>query len=137
MRRTILGTTLVALTVTLGTGGATAAAAHDRQGPRAPGWGTTVGSAGVLHERMPGPFREASSPGPPVFIGGRQTFQPMDGFGASTTDSSAALLYPLGPAARDDAIRALFSPAAGIGVSFLRQPVGSSDFTAAARHYTY
>ena len=34
-------------------------------------------------------------------------------------------------------MRQLFDPAAGIGVSFLRQPIGSSDFTAAAAHYTY
>ena len=34
-------------------------------------------------------------------------------------------------------MRALFDPARAIGVSFLRQPIGSSDFTAARRHYTY
>ena len=34
-------------------------------------------------------------------------------------------------------MRSLFDPRQGIGVSFLRQPVGSSDFTAAAEHYTY
>ena len=34
-------------------------------------------------------------------------------------------------------MRTLFDPSQGIGVSFLRQPVGSSDFTAAAEHYTY
>ena len=40
------------------------------------------------------------------------------------------------PAGREQAMRGLFDPA-GIGVSFLRQPIGSSDFTAAAAHYTY
>ncbi|MDT5041719.1 MAG: glucosylceramidase [Actinoplanes sp.] len=34
-------------------------------------------------------------------------------------------------------MRSLFDPAGGIGVGFLRQPVGSSDFTAAPAHYTY
>ena len=34
-------------------------------------------------------------------------------------------------------MRPLFDPVRGIGVSFLRQPIGSSDFTAAAEHYTY
>ena len=34
-------------------------------------------------------------------------------------------------------MRSLFDPRQGIGVSFLRQPIGSSDFTAAAEHYTY
>ena len=60
----------------------------------------------------------------------------MDGFGASVTDSSAAVLYGLSPAAREDTMRKLFDPVRGIGVSFLRQPVGSSDFTDEP-HYTY
>jgi glucosylceramidase len=34
-------------------------------------------------------------------------------------------------------MRKLFDPVRGIGVSFLRQPAGSSDFTAEAEHYTY
>lgn len=34
-------------------------------------------------------------------------------------------------------MRSLFDPHAAIGVSFLRQPIGSSDFTAAASHYSF
>jgi glucosylceramidase len=34
-------------------------------------------------------------------------------------------------------MRRLFDPRTGIGISFLRQPIGSSDFTAAAGHWTY
>jgi glucosylceramidase len=60
----------------------------------------------------------------------------MDGFGASITDSSAAVLYRLDPAAREQAMRSLFDPVRGIGVSALRQPIGSSDFTDEP-HYTY
>ncbi|MEU4425943.1 hypothetical protein AB0F81_35435 [Actinoplanes sp. NPDC024001] len=56
--------------------------------------------------------------------------------GASITDSAAAVLHRLSPAERDRAMRSLFDPRTGIGVSFLRQPIGSSDFTAAAEHYS-
>jgi glucosylceramidase len=66
-----------------------------------------------------------------------RTYQAVDGFGASITDSSAAVLAGLAPAVRADTMRRLFDPERGIGVSFLRQPVGSSDFTAAAQHYTF
>jgi glucosylceramidase len=66
-----------------------------------------------------------------------RTYQAVDGFGASITDSAAEVLADLSPAVRADTLRRLFDPVHGIGVSFLRQPVGSSDFTAAAEHYTY
>ena len=64
-------------------------------------------------------------------------YQRMDGFGASITDSSAAVLSGLEPARREAALRSLFDPRRGIGIGFLRQPVGSSDFTAANEHWTY
>ena len=56
----------------------------------------------------------------------------MTGFGGSITDSSAAVLYRLSPAARDAAMRLLFDPGTGDGLSFLRQPIGASDFVADA-----
>ena len=136
MRTTILGATMVVLTATLTTG-VTTASAHDRQAPQARVWVTTVDRSELLHERTPVTFHDGASTAPTIVIDGRQTFQSMDGFGASITDSSAAVLSSLAPAVRDEAMRGLFSPAAGLGVSFLRQPVGSSDFTASARHYTY
>jgi glucosylceramidase len=57
-------------------------------------------------------------------------FQRVDGFGASITDSSAYVLA--GSAQRDALMERLFDPGAGIGISLLRQPIGSSDFTASA-----
>ena len=51
----------------------------------------------------------------------------MTGFGASFTDSSAWLVAnsPL----RSQIMTKLFSPASGIGLDFLRQPIGASDFS--------
>jgi glucosylceramidase len=64
--------------------------------------------------------------------------QTIDGFGAAFTDSSASLIWgALAPAARDALIAQLFSRTAGIGLSFMRVPMGSSDFSACACTYSY
>ncbi|CDN44004.1 MULTISPECIES: glycoside hydrolase family 30 beta sandwich domain-containing protein [Paenibacillus] len=63
------------------------------------------------------------------------TYQQMDGFGVSLTDSSAWLLnYKLDANKRAEVMEKLFGNT-GIGLSVLRQPMGSSDFTWSA--YTY
>ena len=59
-----------------------------------------------------------------------QRYQTMDGFGASMTDGAAWLLYTqLPPAVRDEVMVKLFDPHGGIGLSFLRQPIGASDLS--------
>ncbi len=64
------------------------------------------------------------------------TFQKMDGFGASLTDSSAYLIYnALTEQERQALMKDLFDPNTGIGLSYLRQPMGSSDFR--LTDYTY
>jgi glucosylceramidase len=100
-------------------------------------WVTTPDRAELLHERTPVAFHDGASDRTTITVDPRTSYQTMDGFGASITDSSAAVLYKLSPADREKTLRSLFDPKEGIGVSFLRQPVGSSDFTAAAEHYTY
>jgi glucosylceramidase len=65
---------------------------------------------------------------PLITVDDSQRFQEMDGFGASLTDSAAWLFAKkLPPAQTDAAFKMLFSRKDGIGLSFLRQPVGSSD----------
>src|SRR5260370_37161209 len=57
-----------------------------------------------------------------------QRFQAIHGFGPSLTDSAAWLFAKkLPPAQTDAAFKMLFSRKDGIALSFLRQPVGSSD----------
>jgi glucosylceramidase len=59
------------------------------------------------------------------------------GFGVSMTDTSAYLLAnQLPAAARDEVMRRLFSRTGGIGLSFLRVPIGGSDFIVGSP-YTY
>lgn len=63
-----------------------------------------------------------------ITIDEKTTYQQMDGFGASLTDSSCWLLYyKLSDAKRNEVLSRLFGPA-GINVSILRQPMGSCDF---------
>ncbi|WP_427887342.1 discoidin domain-containing protein [Kribbella sp. GL6] len=100
-------------------------------------WVTTPDRAELLHERAPVSFHDGASDRTTITVDPRTTYQTMDGFGAALTDSAAAVLYRLSPADREQTMRKLFDPNQGIGVSFLRQPVGSSDFTAASEHYTY
>ncbi|MCM3921829.1 PfkB family carbohydrate kinase [Frankia sp. AiPs1] len=63
-------------------------------------------------------------------------FQVLTGIGAALTDSSAYLIDTrLSARARGRLMRALFDRDAGAGLSFLRQPIGASDFSRAAVTY--
>jgi glucosylceramidase len=64
------------------------------------------------------------------------TFQEMDGFGASLTESSAYLIHSaLTEQQRQELMLDLFDAEIGIGLSYLRQPMGASDFRLS--DYTY
>jgi hypothetical protein len=64
------------------------------------------------------------------------TFQAIEGFGASVTDSSAWLIHEfLNASERQAVLTDLFDPVEGIGLSYLRQPMGASDFR--LQEYSY
>jgi glucosylceramidase len=64
-------------------------------------------------------------------------YQVMDGFGGSLTDSSAWLIAnKLSASERARLMEQLFSFRKGIGISFLRQPMGATDFSASG-NYSY
>jgi glucosylceramidase len=59
------------------------------------------------------------------------TYQQMDGFGAAMTDSSAYLIYNKLTSAQQTALMQwFFTSSSGIGLNFLRLPMGASDFSA-------
>ncbi|MEM9666962.1 MAG: glycosyl hydrolase, partial [Bacteroidota bacterium] len=71
-----------------------------------------------------------------VTVDPSETDQPMEGFGAAMTNSAAWLIdrHPQ----REDILRRLFSVEDGIGLSYVRVPMGASDFAAEPpRGYTY
>jgi glucosylceramidase len=73
---------------------------------------------------------------PVITVDEGQQFQTIDGFGASLTDAAAWLFAKkLMPAQTDSTFKMLFGRKNGIALSFLRQPIGSSDL--AVTFYSY
>lgn len=71
-----------------------------------------------------------------VEIDASQTYQEMDGFGASFTDSAAYLIHQvLDEERRTEVMSKLFHPQDGIGLSFLRNPMGASDYARTVYSY--
>ncbi len=81
-------------------------------------------------------FTAAPAAGATIAVDDSRQFQTMDGFGAAITDSSAWLLEDrLSADQRKDVMRRLFDPRHGIGISFVRVPLGASDLS--RNHYSY
>jgi len=77
-------------------------------------------------------FNKADAPktGFDVIIDPNKKFQNILGVGASFTDASAYLINQvLSTQDRDDLMEKLFSKEKGIGISFIRNPMGSSDYS--------
>jgi glucosylceramidase len=72
-----------------------------------------------------------------LYIDDRRTYQTVEGFGAAWTDSTGYLLNEVAaPRARRQAMRELFTrERGGIGLSFMRIPMGASDI--ARSRYSY
>jgi glucosylceramidase len=65
-----------------------------------------------------------------IDVNEHQHFQQMDGFGAAVTDSSAWLMSTqMSTSQRNTLMKRLFDPVSGIGISFVRIPMGASDFS--------
>lgn len=87
------------------------------------------------------PSRQFSAPWrsslPMISVDDRVHYQRVTGFGAAMTDTSAWLIHDeLSPGSRGALIRSLFG-SAGIGLNYLRVPMGGSDFTVLGRAYSY
>ena len=64
-----------------------------------------------------------------IAIDANQKYQQIEGFGASLTESSAWLIQnAMSTSQRSALLTELFDPNVGIGLSYLRQPIGASDF---------
>ena len=87
------------------------------------------GAGVVLRPMSPAPHT--------VLIDDRIRYQSVEGFGAAWTDSAAYLLHAVAaPQAREKAMRVLFTREnGGIGLSFMRIPMGASDI--ARSRYSY
>ncbi|HEV2637971.1 MAG TPA: RICIN domain-containing protein [Actinocrinis sp.] len=97
-------------------------------------WETTTNQSQLLAQQAGTSFATGnSSQGQVISVNPGTAYQTMTGFGASFTDSSANLVYnsPL----RNTIMSKLFDPNQGIGLDFLRQPIGASDFSLSTYSY--
>jgi glucosylceramidase len=110
------------------------AAASPARGPSVRAWLTTGDRTSLLAEQPPQALGAPDPSAPTIDVDPTRAYQRIDGLGASITDSSAHLLARSPD--RDAIMRDLFDPRGGLGLSYLRQPMGASDFVV-GRHYTY
>ena len=136
MRKWMLVAGAVVLGSGLLTGMSRGPAAAAVSPPSAHVWVTTPDGSQRMTDGGQIPFQVGGSASLTVTVDPSRAYQRMDGFGASITDSSAHVLYRLDRSSGDAAMRDLFSPTDGDGLSLLRQPMGASDFVDGP-HYTY
>ncbi|WP_329123331.1 ricin-type beta-trefoil lectin domain protein [Streptomyces sp. NBC_01465] len=108
-------------------------------------WLTTTDDSGGRHvtrglqQQTPISFQSGSGgSGENITVDENTRYQTFTGGGASFTDTAAWLMKSSGAlsqATRDATMQKLFSPTNGIGLSFLRNPMGASDL--ARFGYTY
>ncbi|MFE4412117.1 ricin-type beta-trefoil lectin domain protein [Streptomyces sp. NPDC056821] len=131
----------------LSTAGLTALGAPAAQAAGEPvtAWLTTTDDSGGRHvvrglePQTPFAFQSGTGGGGENITADENTrYQTFTGGGASFTDTAAWLMNSSGALSqttRDATMRKLFSPTDGIGLSFLRNPMGASDL--ARNGYTY
>src|SRR5215472_8953539 len=121
-----------------GNGGNPQSGTFHPTGPSAQVTVTTGDQSKLLAAQSPVTFGTGGSQYSPVIAVNEATqYQSIDGFGASLTDSSAWVIWnDLSPSQRTSLMQQLFSPSSGIGLSFLRVPMGASDF-AVNGNYSY
>lgn len=127
---------LLALAICIG---ATTATGH-AQGQAVELWTTSSDEAGVVAGLEPQPrvsfAADSDNNVLAITVDESKVYQRMEGGGGAFTDSAAWLInQKLSAAQRDQVMKRIFDPTAGIGLSFLRNPMGSSDLTRA--WYTY
>ncbi|WP_328536496.1 ricin-type beta-trefoil lectin domain protein [Streptomyces sp. NBC_00344] len=144
--KSVRGLTRILLAGTLATAGLTAAAASDAQAAGEPVniWLTTTDDAGGRHvtgleQQAPLNFQSGNGgSGENITVDEATRYQTFTGGGADFTDTAGYLMKSSGAlsqATRDATMKKLFSPTDGIGLSFVRNPMGASDL---ARYgYTY
>jgi glucosylceramidase len=124
-----------AATVALVAGGLIASTATQASAATAVSvWETTADGSRLLAPQTGAAFAAGSGPASQtITVDPTTTYQTMTGFGASFTDSSAWLVY--NSPQRNAIMTKLFDPTNGIGLSFLRQPIGASDFSTSLFSY--
>jgi glucosylceramidase len=99
--------------------------------PEAHGYAKSFVNGEIIEDRLKvHSFSEASGAAPLVIeIDPRQRYQKMWGYGAALTESCLENLNRLSKDQRAQLMEKLFKPGTGAGLSFLRIPLGATDFS--------
>ncbi|GLW56721.1 RICIN domain-containing protein [Kitasatospora phosalacinea] len=134
-RPTRIAVALALAAAGLATVGSTAAGAADTT---AQVWITTADGSSRLAQAAAVPFSATSPQAQDIAVDAADVQQPLVGFGAAFTESSAHLVAGLSATTRAALMNDLFSTAGGgIGLNYLRQPLGASDFVSHLPFYSY
>jgi glucosylceramidase len=99
-------------------------------------WLTTGDQSHLLSQQPDVQIRSGADASPVVIdVDEGTSYQEMIGFGAAMTDASAYLIQHKLGAQHDAILRELFGRNPGIGLSFMRVPMGASDFS--THDYSY
>jgi glucosylceramidase len=99
-------------------------------GPTVQAWLTTSDGSSQLTPQPNITFGANTGNASTITVNESQTLQQMVGFGAAVTDSSAWLIYnKMSTSQRATLMQNLFDPNQGIGIDFVRIPMGASDFS--------
>ena len=108
--------------------------AQAASGPSVSTWLTTTDGLNLLASQSPQTFGSTLTPGDAIIdVNDQQHFQQMTGFGGAMTDSSAYLIGQLLTSTERNALMQNLFGSSGsnsINMSFVRIPMGSSDFSA-------
>ena len=111
-------------------GSACLAAGSSPSEPVARIWVTSADGKQRLTSLPPIPFNAEVPGGLRIRVDDARQYQPVEGFGASFTESSAWLIQRrMNATQRRELMRELFDPKAGLGLSLTRLTVGASDFS--------
>ncbi|GJF33094.1 glucosylceramidase [Kitasatospora sp. NE20-6] len=100
-------------------------------------WITTADGSSKLARVGDAAFSSTGPQGTDIAVNAGDVQQPLVGFGASFTESAAHLVAGLSSGTRANLMNDLFSTGSGIGLDYLRQPLGASDFVARLPFYSY
>lgn len=99
-------------------------------GPTVQVWLTTSNGSSQLTQQSNLVFGANTGNASTITVNEYQELQQITGFGAAVTDSSAWLIFnKMNSSQRTALMQKLFDPAQGIGISFVRIPMGASDFS--------
>jgi glucosylceramidase len=100
-------------------------------------WLTTDDESQKLKQQASLTFSTANNATNPIIVDENQTYQRIVGFGASFTDTTGYILNQVAlPSERNAAMTNLFARTGnGIGLSFVRNPMGASDLSRSVYSY--